>query len=203
MTLRPMLAAACLALTALAGFGLAQHQGGGGMQAFGGQEERMSTRVLYFGNMSSPGGVFLDYGTPEWKPEYDTKLDEMTKGKRVRFGKGVWTCFDTNLPLTAGSTKIAPSLYYCALERSKDDRWTLILLDPAAVRAKKLDAFQTDATTGGISIELKHGTVKESAQKLSIALEAGKDDPKSITLTIHWGTHQLTTQLAAQLGNEQ
>lgn len=199
MSTKSVLLSTCagLAFTTLVAASAAQQ--GGGMQAFGGPEERMSTRVLYFSNDASPGGVFMEYGAPNWKPEYDQNFDAMTKGKRVRFGKGFWTCLDTNVPLTSGQTKVAPGLYYCVLERSADDKWSLVLLDAAAIRSKKLDSFQSEQTEGGTKVELKHAAVKDSSAKLGISLEAGKDDAKNIALTIHWGTHELTAPLVATL----
>lgn len=171
----------------------------GAMQAFHEQDERMSARVLYSTGDRSPGNVFMDYGASTWKKEYEQQFDAMTKGKRVRIGKGFWTCLDTNVPLTSGKAKVTPGFYYCALERSADDKWSFVLLDPNDVRAMKLDAFQSDHTKGGTVVELTHEMVKDSVTKLSIALTAAKDDAKQIALEITWGTHKLSAQLAAQL----
>ena len=171
------------------------------LQAFGGEEERVNTRILYYVDSdppASPGQIDIDYGQPEWRPEYDQHFDTITKGKRWRFGKGFWTTLDTNLPITIGEAKVAPGSYYLVIERSNDDHWSLVLLDPAEVRKSKLDAFQAESTKNGLVAALKYEKAANSAAKLSIKLVRGKD-LKAATLEIQWGTHKLTAPIAIQV----
>ena len=99
------------------------------MQSFSGTEERVVTRVGYYTQTDAGfqmlGGLSIDFGQPKWQPAYDTDLDKY-RGQRWRFGSGVWTTLDTNLPLTIGDTKIEPGAYYLVLEMTADDSRPLI-----------------------------------------------------------------------------
>jgi hypothetical protein len=171
------------------------------LQAFGGEAERMSTRILYYVDSDpprSPGQLCIDYGQPEWSPHYEDHFDTLTKGKRWRLGKDFWTSLDTNLPITIGETKVAPGSYYLVVERTNDDRWSLVLLDPVEVRKNKLDAFQVEISKGGVSAPLRYEKMTDSVAKLTIKLVRGAE-PKAATLEIQWGKHKLSAPITVQV----
>jgi DUF2911 family protein len=181
--------------------GARAQDGNGGVQAFAGDSARISTRIFFFKGQSSPGQFSIDYAQPEWKDEYDSQFDAMTKGKRIRFGKDFWTTLDTNMPIQIAGKDVAPGHYYCALERSKDDKWSLILLDPKTIQASKTDAFQTSGTTGGNAFPLAYEANSASADKLTVKLQPGDLDPAKAKLVITWGKHKLTAPIVAQISS--
>jgi hypothetical protein len=165
------------------------------VQRFEDETPRVNTRIAYFGQNTSEGQLAVDYGQPEWKPEYDTEFDEMTRGKRWRLGANFWTTLDTHLDLTIGGAKVARGYYYLVLERSESDEWFLILLDPEAIRAKKLDAFMVGQTSGGIQALLTWEKTETLAPKLTIKLVPTEGDLGKATLEILWGNHKLTAPI--------
>ncbi len=183
--------ALCLGITATI---LAQE-----VQRFGGETPRVSTRIAYFGKNSSAGQLAIDYGQPEWKAEYKTQFDELTRGKRWRFGNNFWTTLDTHLDLTIAGTNVPAGYYYLVLERSESDDWSLILLEPKTIQAKKLDAFQAAETSGGISVPLKWEQTENTTEKLTIELAPVERELEKATLTIWWGKHKLTADIDVSL----
>jgi hypothetical protein len=169
------------------------------IQRFGGETPRVSTRIAFFGQNSSEGQLAIAYGQPEWKSEYETEFDTLTKGKRWRFGNNFWTTLDTHLDLTMAGVEIAAGYYYLVLERSENDDWFLILLDPKQVRSKKLDAFMVDQTAGGIKVPLSWKKIESSTDKLTIKLIPDDEDITAATLDIRWGPHQLTAEIKVTL----
>jgi hypothetical protein len=164
------------------------------MEAYGGESQRVSTRILYFSETdppSSPGAIAINYGQPQWKSEYEEKFDELTKGKRWRFGNNFWTSLDTNVAMTMAGTEIGPGQYYLALERSPEDQWYLLLFDPVPIRAKKLDAFFIDEAPGGMEVPLEWKRKEESADRLMVKLIPDEGDLKKASLEIQWGKHML------------
>ncbi|MFQ5791719.1 MAG: DUF2911 domain-containing protein [Acidobacteriota bacterium] len=116
--------------------------------------------MAYFGENSSAGQFAIDYGQPAWQSDYETKFDELTKGKRWRFGNNFWSTLDTQLDLSIAGTPVSPGHYYLVLERSNDDQWYRVLLDAKDIRRKKLHAFLAGQTTGGTKAPLNGGRPK-------------------------------------------
>jgi tetratricopeptide (TPR) repeat protein len=165
-----------------------------GMQPYSYSAPRMHSRLAFFGQRGSAGQIVMEYGQPEWKADYDKAIDsEKTKNRRWRFGKDFWTTFDTNVPITLGGVKVPPGDYYCVLENT-DAGFKMWLLDPTEVRAKKLDAYVANMTTGGIGIPLEHSKVEGDAKTadkmvVDIALDEGKTNEGD--LKIRFGPHVL------------
>ena len=173
-------------------------QKGDPVQVFDGDVERVSARLFFVTGQSSPGQFSIDYGQPEWKSEYDGQFDS-TKGKRLRFGKDFWTTLDTNLTISIAGKDVAPGVYYLALDRSNDDKWSLVILDPKTIQASKSDAYQTAQTTGGTLIPLTYEATNTSVEKLTVKLQKGDLDPKKSKLVITWGKHKLWAPIVAQI----
>ncbi|MBI1852009.1 MAG: DUF2911 domain-containing protein [Planctomycetes bacterium] len=187
-----------LLLGAVSALNAAPPQKGEPIQVFDGDAERVCTRLFYFNGTGSPGQFSIDYGQPEWKAEYDSQFDT-TKGKRLRFGKDFWTTLDTNLTISISGKDVTPGHYYLALDRSNDDKWSLVLLDPKTIQGTKTDAFQTAQTTGGTLIPLTYEATTTSVEKLTVKLQKGDLDPKKSKLVITWGKHKLSAPIVAQI----
>lgn len=175
------------------------------VQAFAGDAARLSTRILYIADTtppSSPGQIVINYGQPQWKPEYEEDFDELTRGKRWRFGNNAWTFLDSNLPFAISGAEISPGHYYLVLERSPSDAWYLVLLDPDAVRARKLDAFFVEETAEGIRAPLGWKRTEETTEQLSVKLVPVEGNLKKAQLEIRWGHHMLTGPIEMGLESE-
>ena len=172
------------------------------IQVYASTTDRMSTRILFFKEgtpPTSPGQLVISYGQPKWKPEYAEEFDELTRGKRWRFGNNDWTSMDTNLALDIAGVTISPGHYYLLLERSQSDQWFLVLLDPIGVRAKKLDAFYVDDAPEGVRAPLDWTRAEETTEQLMVQLVPLEDDSNSARLEISWGNHRLTAKVEMDL----
>lgn len=168
--------------------------------------DRGLTRILYWNNVTNgaAGEVAIDFGRPQWKPEYDAAgaLEGMTKGKTWRMGKDLWTTLDTNLPLKIGSQSIAPGSYYLGVHRTADGAtWSLAFIDPVKTRSNKLDAFEIDKATAAFKVPLTFKTTTETAALLNISLTPAQEDIKNVTLRLTWGKFELTTPVQVLLEN--
>jgi len=169
-------------------------------EAFDDQSERGSTSIAYVSQptedeFNDEGGFVITYGRPEWKAEYDEQFDELTKGRRWRFGNNSWTTLDTNLPLKIAGTEVAPGYYYLVLERGQGDDWSLVLLDPQPLRKKKMDAFSAEETTGGIKAPLTASMAAEAATTLTVNLTKNENDLTKASLDIQFGKRKLSAPI--------
>ncbi len=169
-------------------------------EAFDDQSERGSTSIVYFSQPSedefnAEGGFVITYGRPEWRAEYDEQFDELTKGKRWRFGNNFWTTLDTNLPLKIAGAKVAPGYYYLVLERGQGDDWSLVLLDPQPLQKKKMDGSGAEETTGGIKAPLTASMAAEAATKLTVNLTKNEKDLTKASLDIQFGKRKLSAPI--------
>jgi hypothetical protein len=177
-------------------------KGNSNVQAYGELTERQSTRILYFIDSTppgSPGQIAIDYGQPLWKPEYEEEFDELTLGKRWRFGNNFWTSLDTSVPFAIGETPIDPGHYYLVLERTQSDQWYLVFLDPVAVGKARLDAFYVDEAPEGVKAALNQTSDEETAEKLSVKLIAVENEVEKARLEIRWGPHLLTADIDVKI----
>ena len=163
-------------------------------------DDRASARVLYWnGAKNEAAGQFaIDYGRPVWKSDYEdaAKFGQMTKGKTWRMGSNFWTTLDTCLPLKISGRKVPAGYYYLGLHRSEDgSKWSLAFIDPGKVRAGRIDAF--DIAKAAIEFETPMETAQAAAkaEKLTLELSYLKDNIRSVTLKITWGTLALTAPI--------
>ncbi len=177
-------------------------KGNSNVQAYGELTERQSTRILYFIDSTppeSPGQISIDYGQPLWKPEYEEEFDELTLGKKWRFGNNFWTSLDTSVPFTIGETEVGPGHYYLVLERTRAGQWYLVFLDPVAVGKARLDAFYVDEAPEGVKAGLNQSSGEETAGKLSVKLIAVENEVEKARLEIRWGPHLLTADIDVKI----
>lgn len=147
--------------------------------------------------LSVPAQFAVQYGAPPWKDEYDAQAGKIKAGQRVRLGKDFWTELDTNVPLTIAGQELAPNQYYLLLERGEGDGWKLIAAEASEIRAKHLDAFQSEHVTGGIAIPMTYSKAAESTDEMLLQFQMPRDgSPRFI---IQWGPHQLAADVIPEL----
>ncbi|HMD98360.1 MAG TPA: DUF2911 domain-containing protein [Terriglobia bacterium] len=170
----------------------------------GGIDDRASARVLYWNDTANAaaGQFAIDYGRPAWKPQYDdpATFDKMTKGRVWRMGSNFWTALDTCLPLKIGGRSVKPGYYFLGVHRSADGAtWSLAFIDPAAVRASHLDAFQIGKAAIWFEAPITMTQAGSKAEKLTITLSYPKEDFTHVTMKLDWGNVELTTPIEVEL----
>jgi hypothetical protein len=167
--------------------------------------ERGSARVGFWdpNKNGGAGGFFIDYGRPAWKKDYEdaAKFDKMTKGVVWRLGSDYWTVLDTNVPLKISGTEIPAGIWYLGAHRSDDGaEWTLVFVDPARVRATKLDPSEINKAPVALRAPLKMEQAETAADRLTITLLVPKTNLKETMLRIAWGKLQLTAPIEISIG---
>jgi len=170
----------------------------------GGPDDRASARVLYWnGTANAAAGQFaIDYGRPVWKQQYDDPavFDKMTQGKVWRMGSNFWTVLDTCLPLKIGGTSVKPGYYFLGVHRSADGAtWSLAFIDPNAVRAAHLDAFDIAKASIWFEAPLTMAKAGEKAEKLTVTLSYPKQSIDHVTMKLDWGNLELTAPIEVEL----
>ena len=169
--------------------------------AEGGQpDDRASARVLYWNTAKdhAAGQFAINYGRPVWKSIYEdpVKFDAMTKGKTWRMGSNFWTVLDTCLPLKISGRAVSPGYYFLGLHRSSDgSKWSLAFIDPAKVRAARLDAFEIARAPIEFEVPMSTATATTKPEKLTIELSYPKENVRHVTLSVAWGTLALTAPI--------
>jgi len=171
----------------------------------GDSDERASARLLYWNRQtdSAAGQFAIDYGRPVWKKVYENpaQFDAMTKGKVWRMGSNFWTTLDTQLFLNIAGRDVPPGYYYLALHRSTDgSQWSLAFLDPHAVRSRHLDGFEMPKFPVAFKVPMSIAKPGASVEKLTITLSHPKDDIRSATLKVAWGTLALSAPIKVMVG---
>ena len=168
------------------------------MKVYNQHTPRMLTRVTAF-TPSFDGclaEVAIEYGPVVWKDSYQAQLDSNAlDGVRWRLGTDFWTNVDSNVAFTLGGQKFAAGDYYAVLERAADSKKFLLTLIPTDdIRKVKADAFESvEKAKGGVSVEMTHSALTESAAKLKIVLAADSEESTTGNLTIEFGPNRLTT----------
>ncbi len=170
----------------------------------GALQERGSARVLYWDNRANTafGQFAINYGRPVWKKAYEDPANfKKLTSKIWRLGSNYWTVLDTQLPLKIGGRDVAPGTYNLGLLPSADGKsWSLAFIDPAKVRASRLDAFQIERAPVLFSIPMTTEQATSPAEKLTITLTYAKEKPKDVKLTVSWGTLQVSAPVEVTVG---
>jgi len=167
-------------------------------------DDRASARVLYW-NMkldSSAGQLSIDYGRPLWKKDYEdpAKFDAMTIGKVWRMGSNFWTLLDTSLPLKISGKMVQPGYYFLGLRRSTDgERWSLAFIDPAKVRAARLDGFEVQKAKVEFEVPVTVQKASVVTEKLTITLSYPQNTPTDVTFKLLWGNLMATAPIEVTL----
>jgi hypothetical protein len=162
--------------------------------------ERGTTRIGYW-SMEKGGGAgqfAIDYGRPVWKADYEdqAKFDMMTKGKIYRLGSNFWTTLDSDIPLKISGVAVPAGHWYLGLHRSDDGAtWSLVFIDPAKIRAAKMDASEITKAPVEIKVPMKIEQATEKREKLTIDLLYQDKNLKDVTLRIGWGKIQLSAPI--------
>ncbi len=170
----------------------------------GALQERGSARVLYWDNRANTafGQFAINYGRPVWKKAYEDPANfKKLTSKIWRLGSNYWTVLDTQLPLKIGGRDVTPGAYNLGLLPSADGKsWSLAFIDPAKVRASRLDAFQIERAPVLFSIPMTTEQPTSPAEKLTITLTYAKEKPKDVKLTVSWGTLQVSAPVEVTVG---
>jgi hypothetical protein len=193
-----------LAMVALALPGRAQQPKREIVAEGGKPDDRASTRVLYWDTKrdGSAGQLAIDYGRPVWKKDYEDpgKFDAMTKGKVWRMGSNFWTLLDTSLPLKISGKAVPAGYYFVALRRSADGaQWSLAFIDPAKVRAARLDGFEIQKAKVEFEAPVKVEKASAITEKLTITLSYPEDAPTKVAMKVAWGNFLVTAPIEVTL----
>jgi hypothetical protein len=167
------------------------------IQAFGGDGQRAEAS-LFLAKIENgqfagaAGAVFITYGAPQWKEEYAEQVDAMTKGKIFRLGKDNWASCDNSAPLSFGNVTVPAGVWYLAIARDNDGKWSLVFIDPAKAKAAGAYPFAADNAPRTHVVPLSHKAHDDVAEKLSITFDKNKQDPTKGTLVIHWGDQMVS-----------
>jgi hypothetical protein len=183
--------------------GLASSQPGGSSSIRGiasPAEPRANARLEFWVMAPSPysalaGHFVVDYSQPQWSEQFANNFDSLTKGKVWRFGKNFWTTLDASMPVVLGGEEIESGYYYLAIERSSDDQWELLCIDPIDVAEERIANYQVGqrpiAEVARIPLKLKK--TKELAKQLNVQFQADSNDDRKGDLIVHFGPYQLRT----------
>lgn len=147
------------------------------------------------------GAVFLTYGTPEWKPEYSTQVDNM-KGKLFRLGKDWWATFDTMTPVSFGGVTIPAGVWYLGVSCDKTGKWSLAFLEPNRVKNSGVMPNAADNAPRTHDVPLAMAKSGAMAKTLACTFEQGSDATHG-KLTIAWGDRTLTTSFEVKVSSNE
>lgn len=173
-----------------------------------GIDARESTWIAYFDRSKQQftGGFSINYNTVQWQEEYAEQLETILRGKRWRLGKHFWSTLDTNLDLTMGGVPVEAGYYYLGLGRSEDgSEWTLLLIDAAAARAKRLDAFNIDRAPIAYEVPLSFDSTDENEPELQMVFSVGRGEGgiaegfvTEVQFRLHFGPYRLSAPVEVQ-----
>ncbi|MBK8979229.1 MAG: cupin domain-containing protein [Planctomycetes bacterium] len=152
--------------------------------------ERGLARIFFWFGGSSAGQLAIDFGRPAWSVAFDA-FTETPSERRWRFGENFWTTLDTNIPLTIGGADVPVGQYYLVLQNHPEHGLRILALDPAPIRARRLDAWQANETEGGIAIPVLHTRVEDVAERLEVELRVEAGARERGVLTVRFGPHRL------------
>lgn len=161
---------------------------------------RQLTRVAVFGDTGCRGQVAIEYGTVAWKAEFGEQLESGAfDGQRWRLGSDFWTNLDASTPFTLGGQRFAAGSYFLVAERSKEGKYSLTVLDAAATQKSRLDAFESQKTTGGVTLELAHEKGDTEVANLTLKLATAGPQSTKGSLVISFGPHKLSAPFSIEI----
>lgn len=132
----------------------------------------------------------LTYGAPEWKKE----LADKTGAFMFRLGKDNWAILDHSAPIDFGGKTVPAGTWYVCVARDAADKWSLVLCDPAKVKAAGVWPNAADQAPRAHEIPLQHEKLATDANdKLAVEWQADKGAVGKGKLTITWGNQKATT----------
>jgi hypothetical protein len=103
-------------------------------------------------------------------------------------GSNFWTLLDTSVPLRVSGKLVRPGYYFLGLRRSEDGaRWSLAFIDPAKVRAARLDAFEIENAKIEFEAPVTVEKATMTAEKLTITLSYPEEAPTKVSMKVAWG----------------
>jgi hypothetical protein len=164
--------------------------------------DRRLTRVAWHHRVIYEQQVWIEYGQPIWRAEYDARAK--AAGYYYYLGKAPWTTLFTNVPLRIGDTDIAPGWWRLGVDRDDAGAWSLLLFDNHAVNGARTPEQRMAAWQRGLRAPLAYTATDAIAERLSIELTAEEkltadQKPGRAQLALHWGGHRLTATVTAIL----
>jgi hypothetical protein len=139
----------------------------------------------------------IQYGSPEWKPEYDGMADK-AKGKSLRLGKDFWTTMNTTATLTVGGTRVPAGNYYLGLHCDDKGSFHLAVIDAKTANTNGWTPWMANEWKPDYTCALTHSKGKETVKHLSITLQG--EDASQLNLKLAWGGHELTAPVQMSTG---
>ena len=169
------------------------------VKAFGSTAERMAaTRLFFTEKLELKGMVCAQYGQPQWKDEYDQKLESL-KGKQLRLGKDFWTTLNTSVALDFGGTVVPAGSYYLGLKCDAEGNFSLLVLRAEAADKAGWGPFAPNAWKPDFTVAMKRTATDTSVDKLRIDLDSDEKEPTHLTLSVSWGKHKLSVATKSQV----
>jgi len=169
------------------------------IQVFGGTATDRGHSTKFFFDGGPLASVCIQYGTPEWKADYEKLLEGGAKGKNFRLGKDYWTTLHTDVPLTIAGTEVAPGAYFLGLTCDDEGTWSLAFMEATKALEHKAMPFFPEKWSIDMTAPLTHTKSDKMAETMSISLDNDQDEPAKMTLTLTWGNHVMTAETIAKL----
>lgn len=159
--------------------------------------DRALSRVVFFDWAKSDGSssklvrseVFVEYGAPSWKPEFEAAAGRIPAGTRVRLGKDTWTILETWNDLDFGGVTLPAGSYGVALKKGDGDAWSLVAFERTALFAQRLEANWPAEARGGIELPLTvtRSETVAATMELHLVPAADVDESHAVTLALAFG----------------
>jgi hypothetical protein len=160
-----------------------------------GSETRRTARAAWLG-LSGEQGVTLEYGQPEWRPDYERFLQQRSAVPLI-LGKGALTTLRTDVDLAFGAQKLARGRWYVGARRDKEQEWSLALFAADRVDASGRGATAILATEPDLRVPVRVLREAESVELFEVTLTDSKRTPQNLALGMAWGPYRLRVEIAA------
>ena len=166
------------------------------VRVFGGDETRgTSTRMVVTPKFEPVAMLFVQHGTPPWKPEYDQMIAGMKKAPKamnLRLGQNYWSSFTTSVPVTIGGATVPAGQHYLGL-RIEGGKMHVSFYEVAKAHAAKMTPWMPKGYKSGAHGVLELKKAEKATEKLLISLRG--ETMKEMSFNIHWGKYQLTAPI--------
>ncbi|MFK7740437.1 MAG: FKBP-type peptidyl-prolyl cis-trans isomerase [Planctomycetota bacterium] len=165
-------------------------------------EQRVSTRLGWIAGYARSVELRIDYGVPQWRESYEAEFTKKSP-RLFRLGSGGWATMHLGAELLVGKRKLPAGIYYLALHRSEQAKWSLAVLEPARLLRQGVLPGAVAGVKPALLVPLQPHEAVRPEPNLALALRAGAEvngeRPSPATLSIRWGPHELRAQLAIHL----
>lgn len=161
------------------------------------EETRQAARLVWLTEVARPVELRVDYGTAAWRDDYAQQLDKKVEST-FRLGAGGWASLQNSAELQCGGHRLPPGLWYLALHRDAEARWSLAILDASKVSRLGLLPDGASDIKPSLLLPLNAQRGLPSCARLQVTLTAGQT-PGTATVSLRWGEHELSTSFAVAI----